>query len=50
MWLAAGVLGVVAAGQVMAWEADRYRGCDINDYCEITDIVEKPDEPSSNSS
>jgi glucose-1-phosphate thymidylyltransferase len=31
------------------WEAaSRYGVCDTNDYGEITDVVEKPDEPPSN--
>lgn len=29
-------------------EADRYGVCDTNDYGEITDVVEKPDDPPSN--
>ncbi|NHN61406.1 MULTISPECIES: UTP--glucose-1-phosphate uridylyltransferase AglF [Halorussus] len=29
-------------------DADRYGVCDTNDYGEITDVVEKPDEPPSN--
>ncbi|EMA52961.1 UTP--glucose-1-phosphate uridylyltransferase AglF [Halococcus thailandensis] len=29
-------------------EADRYGVCDTNDYGEVTDVIEKPDEPPTN--